>query len=53
MPVRDLVGALTEAGCDHPTVLDALSEPLVPAEAWWMVETLTGVAPGTLLRRHV
>lgn len=52
-PVRDLVGALTEAGCDHPTVLDALSEPLVPAEAWWMVETLTGVAPGTLLRRHV
>jgi hypothetical protein len=52
-PVRDLLGALTEAGCDHPTVLDALSEPLVPAEAWWMVETLTGAEPGTLLRRHV
>jgi hypothetical protein len=22
------LGALTEAGCDHPTVLDALSEPI-------------------------
>ena len=29
-PVSDLLGVLTEAGCDHPTVLDALSEPLVP-----------------------
>ncbi len=52
-PVADLVGALTEAGCDHPTVLDALSEPLVPAEACWMVETLAGAEPGTLLRHHV
>jgi hypothetical protein len=52
-PVRELLGALTEAGCDHPTVLDALSEPLVPVEACWMVETLAGAAPGTLLRRHV
>ena len=52
-PVRDLLGALTEAGCDHPTVLDALSEPLVPAEACWMVETLAGAEPGTLLRHHV
>jgi hypothetical protein len=51
--VRDLLGALTEAGCDHPTVLDALSEPLVPAEACWVVETLAGAEPGTLLRRHV
>ncbi len=50
-PVRALLGALTEAGCDHPTVLDALSEPLVPAEAYWMVETLAGAQPGTLLRR--
>jgi hypothetical protein len=48
-----LVGALTEAGCDHPTVLDALSEPVVPAEACWMVETLAGAEPGTLLRHHV
>ncbi|WP_433792796.1 hypothetical protein [Actinoplanes sp. CA-252034] len=51
--VPALLGALTEAGCDHPTVLDALSEPLVPLEACWMVETLAGVQPGTLLRRHV
>jgi len=52
-PIPDLLGALTEAGCDHPTVLDALSEPLVPAEACWMVETLAGAEPGTLLRRHL
>ncbi|WP_213003827.1 hypothetical protein [Winogradskya consettensis] len=51
--VNALLGVLTEAGCDHPTVLDALSEPLVPIEACWMVETLAGAAPGTLLRRHV
>jgi hypothetical protein len=49
--VPALLGALTEAGCDHPTVLDALSEPLVPVEAFWMVETLAGAEPGTLLRR--
>ncbi|MEU4243059.1 hypothetical protein [Actinoplanes sp. NPDC026619] len=52
-PIPALLGALTEAGCDHPTVLDALSEPLVPAEAYWMVETLAGAEPGTLLRRRV
>jgi hypothetical protein len=52
-PIPALLGALTEAGCDHPTVLDALSEPLVPIEACWMVETLAGAEPGTLLRRHV
>lgn len=51
--VGSLVSVLTEAGCDHPTVLDALSEPLVPIEACWMVETLAGAAPGTLLRHHV
>ncbi len=51
--VPDLLAALTEAGCDHPTVLDALSEPLVTAEACWMLETLAGVEPGTLLRRHL
>ncbi|MET0416158.1 MAG: hypothetical protein ABW022_09080 [Actinoplanes sp.] len=50
-PIPALLGALTEIGCDHPTVLDALSEPLVPAEAYWMVETLAGAQPGTLLRR--
>jgi len=52
-PIPALLGALTEAGCDHPTVLDALSEPLVPVEACWMVETLAGAAPGTLLRRRL
>ncbi|WP_430784769.1 hypothetical protein [Actinoplanes sp. G11-F43] len=51
--VPALLGVLTEAGCDHPTVLDALSEPLVPLEACWMVETLAGAEPGTLLRHHV
>ena len=52
-PIPDLLSALTEAGCDHPTVLDALSKPLVPAEACWMVETLAGAEPGSLLRRHL
>jgi hypothetical protein len=52
-PVPRLLSTLTEAGCDHPTVLDALSEPLVPLEACWMVETLADARPGTLLRRHV
>ena len=52
-PVAELLGSLTETGCDHPTVLDALSEPLVPAEACWMVETLAGAEPGTVLRRHL
>ncbi|GAB2580401.1 hypothetical protein Aab01nite_56910 [Paractinoplanes abujensis] len=52
-PVSELLGALTEAGCDHPTVLDALSEPLVTAEACWMVETLAGAEPGTLLRHRL
>jgi hypothetical protein len=52
-PVPELLSVLTEVGCDHPTVLDALSEPLVAAEACWMVETLAGAAPGTLLRRHL
>ncbi|WP_082771777.1 hypothetical protein [Actinoplanes sp. TFC3] len=51
--VNHLLNVLTEAGCDHPTVLDALSEPLVPLEACWMVETLAGAVPGTLVRRHV
>ncbi|MEU8816371.1 hypothetical protein [Actinoplanes sp. NPDC048796] len=50
--IPTLLAALTEAGCDHPTVLDALSEPLVPAEACWMVETLAGATPGALLERR-
>ncbi len=50
--IPSLLAALTEAGCDHPTVLDALSEPLVPIEASWIVETLAGAEPGTLLRQQ-
>jgi hypothetical protein len=52
-PLPELLGTLTEAGCDHPTVLDALSEPVEPVEACWMVETLAGALPGTLLRHHI
>jgi hypothetical protein len=52
-PVSELLGTLTESGCDHPTVLDALSEPMIAVEACWMVEALAGVEQGTLLRRHL
>lgn len=45
-----VLSALETAGCDHPTVLDAFSQPLVPAEACWVAETLTDAAPGTALR---
>ncbi|MDR7280034.1 hypothetical protein [Catenuloplanes atrovinosus] len=48
--VPSLLDALETAGCDHPTVLDALTEPLVPAEAAWVIEEIAGAAPGTLLR---
>ncbi|MDP9798513.1 hypothetical protein J2S43_007025 [Catenuloplanes nepalensis] len=48
--VPALVEALEAAGCDHPAVLDALTEPLVPAEAAWVIEEMAGAAPGTLLR---
>ncbi|GAA0810633.1 hypothetical protein [Spirilliplanes yamanashiensis] len=46
-----VLAALERAGCDHPTVLDAFTEPVVPAEACWMAETLTGAAPGAALDR--
>ncbi|WBB96836.1 MULTISPECIES: hypothetical protein [unclassified Solwaraspora] len=36
---------LAEAGCDHPTLLDALTEPVVPAEAAWVVDALSGIVP--------
>jgi hypothetical protein len=44
--------ALRAAGCDHPTILDALAEPLAPARACWVVELLLDEAPGNLLKRH-
>lgn len=47
--VAALVAALERAGCDHPTVLDALTGPVVPLEAGWVLETLAGLQPGTLL----
>ncbi|GAB7049285.1 hypothetical protein [Catenuloplanes indicus] len=48
--VPSLLEALETAGCDHPAVLDALTEPLVPAEAAWVIEEIAGTAPGSLLR---
>ncbi|MFI5841058.1 hypothetical protein ACIA8K_15275 [Catenuloplanes sp. NPDC051500] len=48
--VPTLLDALEKAGCDHPAVLDALTAPLVPAEAAWVVEEIAGAVPGTLLR---
>ena len=46
-----VLAALERTGCDHPTVLDAFSEPLVAAEACWVAETLAGAAPGAALDR--
>jgi hypothetical protein len=50
---KELLHALEQAGCDHPTVLDAVSEPVVPVEACWVAETLTGSEPGTALHRRL
>jgi hypothetical protein len=47
--VPALAAALERAGCDHPTVLDALTGPVVALEAGWVVETLAGVQPGSLV----
>lgn len=40
-----LLAALESAGCDHPTLLDALAEPVTPAEAAWVVDMLAGDVP--------
>jgi hypothetical protein len=37
-----LLSALESAGCDHPTLLDALAEPVAPAEAAWVADVLGG-----------
>ncbi|SDY19063.1 hypothetical protein SAMN05444365_101992 [Micromonospora pattaloongensis] len=50
--VPALAAALERAGCDHPTVMDALTAPLVPAQACWVVEALVWAEPGTMARRH-
>jgi hypothetical protein len=46
-----LLAALDAAGCDHPTIVDALTPPVVPAEAAWVVEVLGGAVPVPLGRR--
>ncbi|MGN9908027.1 hypothetical protein ACTMTJ_10810 [Phytohabitans sp. LJ34] len=40
-----LLAALESAGCDHPTLLDALAEPVTPAEAAWVADVLAGDGP--------
>jgi hypothetical protein len=40
-----LLAALDAAGCDHPTLLDALADPVTPAEAAWVVDVLAGHLP--------
>lgn len=40
-----LLAALESAGCDHPTLLDALADPVTPAEAAWVVDLLGGISP--------
>jgi hypothetical protein len=49
--VPDLLRALQAAGCDHPTIVTAMTEPVVPAEAWWVLELLLAEPPGRLLGR--
>lgn len=49
---HSLLTALRAAGCDNLGVLHALAEPLVPARACWVIETLAGAEPGSLIRRH-
>ncbi len=45
-----LLAALESAGCDHPTLLDALADPVAPAEAAWVVDILAGDGPVPLPR---
>jgi hypothetical protein len=48
-----VLAALEAADCDHPTVLDAFTDPVVPAEACWVAETLAVAEPGTALLRYL
>jgi hypothetical protein len=52
-PAGELLAVLAAGGCDHPTVLDAFTDPVVPAQACWVAEALTGAEPGTALRRYL
>lgn len=47
-----LASLLAQAGCDHPTVLRALREPVHPLEAVWVAELLAGVPRRSLVARH-
>lgn len=49
--VSALLATLDAAGCDHPTIIDALTPPVAPAEAAWVVEILGGGMPVPLGRR--
>lgn len=40
-----LMAELESAGCDHPTILDALADPVAPAEAAWVMDVLAGDSP--------
>ncbi|BCB80604.1 hypothetical protein Pflav_070140 [Phytohabitans flavus] len=40
-----LLSALEAAGCDHPTLLDALADPVAPTEAAWVVDLLASDLP--------
>ncbi|MDQ7907046.1 hypothetical protein RB614_21270 [Phytohabitans sp. ZYX-F-186] len=43
--IAGLLAALEAGGCDHPTLLDALSDPVTPAEAGWVLDMLGGDIP--------
>jgi hypothetical protein len=47
-----LANALEEAGCDHPTILQACRPPVEAARACWVVELLLGAERGSVIRRH-
>lgn len=45
-----ILAALEAAGCDHPTLLDALADPVTEAEAAWVVDVLGSQTPVPLPR---
>ncbi|MFI8183338.1 hypothetical protein OG539_02410 [Actinacidiphila glaucinigra] len=46
-----LAGALATAGYTHPVVMRAVEKPVHPAEACWVVETMSGLPQGELVSR--
>lgn len=49
--VPDLADALDAAGCQHPTILRALSDPVDLIETFWVLELLTTAPRGLLVAR--